>query len=463
MKVRRTNGNVIGAVWSVALTVAAAQMAVAADAYSLEEPDTDSRPRMTTIQVAIDGDVVTSSGGGKTLRHDLDASAAYRFTERRLSGAGQDARQFRAVRAFTQAAVRTKISDRLSESSLHPTLRIIAVNGRREGLVRYALNGLLTRDSLDLIDVPGDPLAIVALLPDREVEIGEQWKPAGWAIQMLTAVEAVEESAMTCTLASVEDGLAHVTVSGRVAGVRLGAPSNIDLEGDFEYDIDEKLITTIRLNQTEKAAIGTVTPGIDSQVQVKIERALTESDSGLTDLVLESIPLEPPAERMPLILNAAPWRFRLVHGRNWHVFHASYENTPKVVILRLLEQGSFLCQCNFSPVPSAEPGKHTPLADYEASIQQALGAQFEEFSERGRVPTEDGRKIFRVTALGNYQLPEGDQTKIVPMSWTYYLVAAPSGRQVSFVFAVEPKMREALANRDARLVESLLFDDSARR
>ena len=451
-----------GVVVFVGMGVSVCHAVSADDAYSLEEPDTDSRPRMTTVQVAIEGDVVTNSGGGKTLRHDLNASAAYRFTERRLPGGGRDAKEFRSVRAFTQAAVRTKISDRLSESSLHPTLRIIAVNGRREGLQRYSPTGLLTRESLDLLDVPGDPLAVAALLPDRDVEIGEEWKPADWAVQMLTAMEAVEESSMSCTLASVEGDTGRVTFSGNAAGVRLGAPSNIDLEGEFDYDFKDKLITKIRLNQKEKAAIGTVTPGIDTQVRVTVDRTLTEADGGLTEAVLESLPLEPPPERLPLILNAEPWRLRLVHGRSWHVFHASYENTPKVVILRLLEQGSFLCQCNFSPVASVEAGRHTPLAEYEASIQQALGEQFQEFAERTEVPTEDGRKIFRVTAVGNYQVPEGDEVKIVPMSWTYYLVTHPSGRQVSFVFAVEPKMRESLADRDVRLVESLLFDRAAR-
>lgn len=444
---------------AVVLAIAAPALA---QAYTLEELETDQRPRMTTVEVTIDGGVVTSGGVDKTFRHDLAASAAYRFHERRLGGAGRDAAAFRSVRRFSQAAVRTKISDQLTEISLHPTMRLIAVNGRRQGLLRYALQGLLTREALDLLEMPCDPLAIVPLLPRRQVEIGEEWRPDDWAIQMLTAIEAVEESTLSCTLEEVTDGVARVNFSGRMAGVKLGAPSNIELEGTFEYHLEDKLITRVTLTQTEKVAMGVVNPGIDSTTTVTLNRTLADSDGGLTDAIVESVPLEPPPERLPLVLTAAPWGLRLIHGRGWHVFHASYETDPKVCILRLLDHGSLVCQCNFSPVPDAEPGQHTPLETYEASIRQALGQQFGEFTDRTTVPTDDGRKIFRVTAVGNYQLPDGESTRSVPMSWTYYLVATPSGRQVSFVFAIEPGLRERLRDRDLELVQSLRFEEPAR-
>jgi hypothetical protein len=341
-------------------------------------------------------------------------------------------------------------------------MRLIAVNGRRQGLLRYALQGLLTREALDLLEMPSDPLAIVPLLPRRQVEVDDEWKPDDWVIQMLTAIEAVEESTLSCTLESVEEGIARVRFAGRMAGVKLGAPSNIQLEGTFEYHLEDQLITKVTLTQTEKVAMGVVNPGIDTTTSVTLNRSLADSDGGLTDDIVEAVPLEPPPERLPLVLNAAPWGLRLMHSRGWHLFHASYEQDPQVCILRLLDHGSLICQCNFSPVPDAEPGKHTPLETYEASIRQALGEQFGEFAGRTTIPTDDGRKIFRVTAVGNYQLPDGESTRSVPMSWTYYLVASPSGRQVSFVFAVEPGLRERLRDRDLELVQSLRFDDRPR-
>jgi hypothetical protein len=139
------------------------------------------------------------------------------------------------------------------------------------------------------------------------------------------------------------------------------------------------------------------------------------------------------------------------------VFHANFDSDPQVVILRLLDEGTLVTQCNFSPVPNAQPGEHTPLDEYESGIQQSLGAQFSAITARDKIPTSDGRQIFRVVTQGKYQLPEGEQRSEVPMTWIYYLCTAPSGRQVSFVFAIEPALMERLAGQDRQIVESLQF------
>ena len=47
----------------------------------------------------------------------------------------------------------------------------------------------------------------------------------------------------------------------------------------------------------------------------------------------------------------------------------------------------------------------------------------------------------------------------IPTTWIYYLSAAPSGRQASFVFAVESKLVEQLGTQDEILVRSLQFFD----
>jgi len=195
---------------------------------------------------------------------------------------------------------------------------------------------------------------------------------------------------------------------------------------------------------------------------VIIERSLASSPGALTDELAESTPLEPPADRLPLRFEAPTWGLGLIHSRGWHVYHANFDSDPEVVILRFIDEGTLICQANFSPVPDAAPGEHTPLDEYEESIRTSLGARFGTIVARDRIPTEDGRKIFRVTTQGKYELPNGDETKEIPMSWIYYLCAAPDGRQVSFVFAVESAMRERLADRDRQMVESLTFGKPSR-
>ncbi len=51
--------------------------------------------------------------------------------------------------------------------------------------------------------------------------------------------------------------------------------------------------------------------------------------------------------------------------------------------------------------------------------------------------------------------PKGEVA--IPTTWIYYLAAAKSGRQASFVFAVESKLVEQLGAKDEEFVRSLQF------
>ena len=43
------------------------------------------------------------------------------------------------------------------------------------------------------------------------------------------------------------------------------------------------------------------------------------------------------------------------------------------------------------------------------------------------------------------------------MQWHYYLVANPQGRQLAFVFTVDPKQSETFESRDLSIVSGLEF------
>ncbi len=68
---------------------------------------------------------------------------------------------------------------------------------------------------------------------------------------------------------------------------------------------------------------------------------------------------------------------------------------------------------------------------------------------RRSIPTDDHRFLYRVTAIG--------EANKVPITWIYYLCAAPNGMQVSFVFAVETALRDRLGGRDLQMLKSLRF------
>jgi hypothetical protein len=100
-----------------------------------------------------------------------------------------------------------------------------------------------------------------------------------------------------------------------------------------------------------------------------------------------------------------------------------------------------------TPVASAGLGRHTPEEEFQADVRAALGTRFKELEQSEVLEIGNGRYCYRVTARG--------EANGLDMHWLYYLIAVPSGRQVSFVFAVETALRKELADRDLEIVKSL--------
>ena len=120
-------------------------------------------------------------------------------------------------------------------------------------------------------------------------------------------------------------------------------------------------------------------------------------------------------------------------------------------MLRLVEKGSFIAQCNVAKVPDVEAGSHTPEQQFQEDIAKALGEKLKEIVKAEELQSDDGIYRYRVTAVG--------QVGEIAVTWFYYLCTAPNGQQTAFVFAVETPLVERLANRDLGIVSSLSLGD----
>jgi hypothetical protein len=316
---------------------------------------------------------------------------------------------------------------------------------------------LLTRETVDLLEIPGDPLTLLALLPVADVHVGEEWTPADWVLQMLTGLEAVETSALKCKLEQASPAAAKVSFAGKITGQRLGTNTSVEVNGVLVFNLEEKYLSQAKTIYTIVSDVGAVNPGLNMKVTAALTRKPAGSVGSLTEPLLASIPLQAPQEQLQLVYLAEPWKMELSHRRDWHLFQAIYDGGAPVAILRLVELGSLVSQCNVSPAPSAVPGQTTPLERFESDIEQSLGERFREILSRERIPTEDGRLIYRVVAAGNVVIKSNKGRSDIPMNWIYYLVAHPQGRQASFVFSVEPPLLEQLKDQDRELVLSLRF------
>ncbi|MBL4886238.1 MAG: hypothetical protein JKY95_17115 [Planctomycetaceae bacterium] len=422
-----------------------AETATFAESFVVREPVNDSRSFQVTMQVHAKGTLKTPSREKKPTDLPLEVQASMKYTERRLPSAGRENRAWRSFRVYTQAASKVVVKEQTTTLQLSPQVRELIAEGKRSGLILYNEITPLKRSDLDLLTIPGDPLCLLPILPSQDVEVGETWAIPQWAAQMFVGIEAAVSSKLTGKLLSVSDGIAKLQITGEVSGATAGAEIIVVLNGTGSFDLKSQTLTAFKLIQQEKRSISAVSPGMDVTATIQWTRNVLPETQGIPDAPIAEIPLDPPALSGLLQLQSKHWNIRLMHDRNWHLF----QEIPTVTVMRLVESGSLLSQCNIAKIQSAGPGRHVSPEQFENDIRTSLGDQVSEIIDAGEVPSENENYIYRVIAAGTATELE--------MVWVYYLCASPQGKQVSFVFAVERSNLEALNDRDLAMVLSLKF------
>ncbi len=141
-----------------------------------------------------------------------------------------------------------------------------------------------------------------------------------------------------------------------------------------------------------------------------------------------------------------PWHARLRHDRNWHVFQAVLDGAAsRHPAADRPRRPRLPVQRHESPRCPRRPAR--PAGAVRQGYRRcSLGTRFKQFGKKEVVPTENGRFIYRVEAEGIAEITGNKGAVEIPMTWIYYLIADPSGRRMSFVFAVEtsllPQMEE---------------------
>jgi hypothetical protein len=416
----------------------------AAEQYTLAPPAPQSAVQAVEIHFQVSGMAEFAIEKNQSLAHPLSAQATLKYRERALPGSGREAQTLRALRYYDAIDAKIRVADHETSPRLADNRRLLVAEGRRDGILFYSSQGPLTALELELLRAPGDSLGLLGLLPSKPVAAGEKWSPPSWAGQMLTDTEAAAKSDLSCTLESVTDGQAKVTFVGTLEGATAGSSGKIELHGFFLYDIKSQQITRAELEQTEDRSVGPISPGLKVKATAVVTRTPATDEGSLTKEAAAAVPLEPPGALTQLMFHAA-WNVEFRHDREWHVFQQS----EQVAVLRLMERGEFVAQCNLAPVRAANRGEHVPENQFQNDIRTSLGTRLKKIEKAETIPTGDDRFLYRVTATG-----ESNKT---PITWIYYLCAAPSGLQTSFVFAVETSLREKLGNRDLEMLKSLRF------
>ncbi|MEZ6132613.1 MAG: hypothetical protein R3C59_28435 [Planctomycetaceae bacterium] len=385
---------------------------------------TDRLVTNVEYSLTITGEIATPSDVGPQ-RFPLKSRGEFRFQNDSTAAAvSRDATALRAVRKFKSAATQTTVgTDHTTQVELSAAYRTIFVVGSDKGLVQWSPGYALSRQQLDLLQMPFDVLTTASLLPTTPLAVGEKWNADAWLIAALTGIEVAVEQSATCELISATSDKAIVALAGTIKGGVQGSTSDVSFDGRMIVDRATGVIESFTGTQKEKRSPGPVSPGLDVTAVIQWRQTEAKDQDQDAGQPVEKLPDgQPAAAQLQLVLQT-PLKLQLRHSREWYLFH----ETSAVLMLRQLRDGSMISQCNLSAAVTVPPGQFTPDREFLSDVTDALRDRHARVV-REQTVREDGQwRIRHVQAEG-----VAADKRIV---WDYYLCAAATGEQFSIVFS----------------------------
>jgi hypothetical protein len=384
---------------------------------------------------------------GKTVRHlPMEAKADLRFSEKFLPPLPESV-AVRSIRYYTAADAKIRIQESEIAQTLRPERRFIAARiADSSSLV--SLSGSLTREELELIDTVGSSACLDLLLPGRSVGVGGKWSLSTSAVAKLLSLEAVGQQDVVATLKKVEDGLAIIDLAGTVAGAVGGVSTELELEGKANFSLDARCVTWLALQYDEKRAIGHAQPGYEASIRVRVQAKPIETSPELDDPAMAALLAKDPSGHLLLEFKAEKAGIAFLYDRRWSVMVDRFDT----VILRLIDRGDLIAQCNITRLPALEKGKQMALAEFQRDVEQTLAKNKAQIVEATQSENNDGVRALRIVVSGT--------ASELPIQWVYYHLSDTSGRRASLVFTMEAKLVERFAQIDQELVENLELSPS---
>lgn len=413
---------------------------LAADGILLAD---SSNPQQTTrveYALKIEGKLLTPAQNG-TSAWNLNSSGKFAFDQRRFASDATGPFAVRAVRRFAAAETESVVGKDHATSVVLPSqARLIHLYGTEDQLLQLSPHVRLTRPQVDLLQIPCDPLVATSLLPARNLkDEREKWNADAWVIPMLVGVDAAVSQTATCQLKLLTASEAVVTFEGTTTGAVTGSATKVTLKGELIFDRTQRFIRAFEAVQSEQREPGPFSPGLNVTATIVWTQASAVPANSLPDTMPEQVP----DERKLLLTLATPGQVMLLHNRNWHVFH----ETPEMVMLRMMHDGSLVAQCNISPSPAVPAGESTSEQEYLDEVQAALAERKGAINSSKIHDDINGWRVHHVRALGK----ANDKTLI----WDYFLCTAKSGQQTSLIFSYAAEDEKRVAGSPEQMLGTL--------
>ncbi len=445
----------VAALGIVAALAVPAESAETKPTYRLTSGRKPGQTDRVVVLLEVGGDVIRNVEG-KDDRSKMSVVCHLTYDEKTLLVADHADGDARSVRHYEKATAALKVGPQTLEPALRPQRRLIGVKIDSQRATLFSPHGPISRDELELIDVLGNSLLLDRFLPQRPVAVGESWEHSQKLMAALLGLDAVARTDVHSKLTEVSDAAARIELVGRVEGALYGVSTVVEMKAKYRFDRRSKRIDWFAMLVKEQRNNSHVIEGVDVVARVQLQIAPNADSPQLSTAALEGLKLEPDAAAEQLTYRSDDGDWQLTHDRRWHVMYGDREDR---VVLRLVDRGELISQCNVSPLPKAAPGKGIALAEFQNDVQRALGDAFGEFVEAGQRANEANYREYRVVVRGTVRRAVDKKVLELPIQWNYYLVADEHGRQVAFTFSVETGLAEQLDRADRELLSAFRFID----
>ncbi len=420
----------------------AAQAAKASDTINLQTGCHIGDSAHVDVSLEVGGDLkVKQASGIGTV--PTKVMARVRYDEQLLKLGDGEKKLRQSLRRYEQADANLTINTQTLSPKLRDDRKLIGMNLLGNQQQAFSPEGPLTRDEIDVIDMPANSLVVDLLLPGKAVSEGESWSHSGQTLAMLLGLDAVDRAEVTSTLEKITPEGGRLRIDGTLTGAIGGVSTEIELKGKYLFDSRHKRVTAMLLAIQEKRAIGHAGPGLDivAKLKMQIEPAKGESKSLASKLPADA--LDPKSAMTGVLWESKVGGYRLTHDRRWFVLNEA----EGVAVFRYVERGELVAQCNVSAMKTFAAGETLTLDGFQNDVKLALGKNFSEFASATESDTDTGLHMLRVAAVGAV-----DQ---LPIQWIYYHVSDRDGRRVVFAVTLESSLIGQFADSDRAFAASL--------
>lgn len=261
--------------------------------------------------------------------------------------------------------------------------RLLVAHEDPAGACVVSADGVLTRDQLDCVQLPADPLDIDTLLPAGELLPTDSWKADPEAIERVMRIGSTTLCEVTGVIETTTARHAKLRFAGPVHGLADGARVEIDLRGVALFDRQTRRITRLNLAWREQRAVGPATPALTATAKLNLviqPPAEGQALNAVDQLIAETTRLD---RRLAITTGGSGWR--LLADRDWFVVAGDRHATT----LRRVTGDGVSMLTTLAPSASTR----MTLATLEQELRYSLGGDLATVLSTEQTPRADGATI----------------------------------------------------------------------